>query len=103
MIGLEAELAEARYQRDLAEQALDAAGVRRATAYGRGEGAEDLVDSARLVAEMELRQGLARQLAAERERADTLEHQLAQARSSITWRAEHAARFAARSARNRWR
>lgn len=103
VIGLEAELAETRYQRDLAERELERAGVHEASAYEPGEDAQTLVENARLIAEIELRQGLARQLAAERERADALEHQLVQARSSLTWRAEQTARTAARATRNLWR
>lgn len=103
VIGLQAELAEARYQRDLAESAADAAPRRRASVYGVGKGAADLVEHAQITADIELRQGLVRQLAEERARADEAERQLQEIRSSLNWGARNAARSAARAARQRWK
>ena len=101
VIGLQAELAEARYRYDLAETALSsapAAGSRHEAASGDG----DLTLQARLATEIELRQGLARQLARERARADEAERQLAQLRASWLSRAERAARSTGEAVRKRW-
>lgn len=100
VIGLQAELAEARYRRDLAELAL--ASTPSGTPLYATEGtAAELDRLSRLATEIELRQGLERALAEQRARADEAERQLAQLRSSLLWRAEHAARGAARAARKR--
>ena len=100
VIGLQAELAEARYRHDLAETALSSAAA--AGSRHGAEGDSDLTLQARLATETELREGLGRQLARERARADEAERQLAQLRSSRVWRAERAARSSVQAVRKRW-
>jgi SAM-dependent methyltransferase len=101
VIGLQAELAQARYQHDLIELALASAARSGPSSYETEGGADDLVLHARLTTEIELRQGLARQLAEERSRANTAERELRELRSSPLWRAEHVARSTAQAARKR--
>lgn len=103
VIGLQAELAEARYRHDLTEIALASAGKSGPSSYASDGGPEELVLRARLTTEIELRQGLERQLAEARAGAEEAERQLARLRTSLLWRAEQAARSRAHAARQRWR
>ncbi|MBO0691739.1 MAG: hypothetical protein J2P58_02480 [Acidimicrobiaceae bacterium] len=102
VIGLQAELAEERYRHDLTETVLTSIEESRPSPYAADGTAADLVLHARLSTEIELRQGLTRRLAEERARAEEAERQVAQLRSSLQWRAEHAARAAANAARKLW-
>lgn len=103
IIGLQAELAEARYQNDLAELELNSTGrSRRSTYRGNGD-AEDLVLHARLSTEIELRQALARQLVEITTRAS--EGDGPPSSESVSSTARRVARFArskARAALDRW-
>lgn len=108
VIGLQAELAEARYQNDLAELALNATGRSGRSSYQTEGDAGDLVLHARLSTETELRQALARQLAeaqarvAELERSQQAEGSSAPGRPTAPF-ARRAGRFARSTARAVWK
>jgi SAM-dependent methyltransferase len=89
LIGLESELAESRYQHDLLALVVSSSPTSPPSSYETEGRSSDLVLRARLTAEIELRQALARTLAEERARADAAERELARLRSSQAWKAAH--------------
>lgn len=107
VIGLQAELAEARYQNDLAELALNETGRSGRSSYRNDGDAADLALHARLSTEIELRQALARRLAEAQARVDELERWQRAAEASTTSDrpaplVRKAGRFARSAARAAW-
>jgi hypothetical protein len=98
VIGLQAELAEARYQYDLLNlQIMPKNGSR----FSEMDHADSAVQRTRLYTEIELRQAMTAKLSEQTERAERAEAELAAMKASRTWKVGSTAAAVARVARGR--